>query len=188
MVSNILETSKNMINLEIKIRILNSEEIKKKVLEIKAKPMGILHQFDTYFIVGNSRLKLREEKNKSYFVYYKRPDILDSKFSKYYILNIPIYFSRVAKKLFSFIFDVKVVIKKTRDLFLYKNTRIHLDKVDNLGEFIEIETVFIENDKEDDLKREHYFVIDFLGLKNLEKVKESYSDLMLVLPNIKHTV
>lgn len=168
-----------MINLEIKIAILNNEDIKKKVLEIKAKPMGTIHQIDTYFIVGVNRLKLREEKDKSYLVYYKRPDIFNSKYSKYYIINVPIFFSKTIKHLLSFIFGFKVIVNKKRDLFIYKNTRIHLDQVNNLGEFIELETVFVKNVKEKELKREHFFVLEFLGLNNLETIKESYSDLML---------
>ncbi len=170
-----------MINLEIKVHILDIEEIKKKVLKIKAKPMGILHQIDTYFIVGNSRLKLREEKDKNQLVFYRRPNTLYSKFSKYYIINISIYFFSIVKKLLALIFGVKVVINKKRDLFIYKNTRIHLDEVEKLGEFIEVETLFKKNIKEKKLKKEHYFILKFLGLNDLKTVRESYSDLMLSL-------
>ena len=177
-----------MINLEIKIRVFNSDEIKKKVLDIQAKFLGTLFQVDTYFIVGDRRLKLREEKNKSYFVYYKRPNILGSKFSKYYIVNIPVSFSKIIKKVASFIFGIKIVVNKKRDLFIYKNTRIHLDKIDELGEFIELETVFVKNLTEYELKEEHYFVINYLGLNDLEKIKESYSDLIFLQKNSKYIV
>jgi adenylate cyclase class IV len=74
------------------------------------------------------------------------------------------------------------VVNKKRDFFLYKNTRIHLDKVDNLGEFIELETVFTKNIMENDMRKEHFFVIDFLGLNNLKTIQKSYSDFMLSLP------
>lgn len=177
-----------MINLEIKIRVFNSVEIQKKVLDMQAKFVGTLFQIDTYYIIGRMRLKLREEKDKSYFVYYKRSNILDSKFSKYYIVNIPFSFSKIIKKMVSFIFSIKVVVSKKRDLFIYKNTRIHLDKIDELGEFIELETIFVKNSKGDELKNEHSFVIDYLGLNNLEKIKESYSDLMFLKKDLIHKV
>lgn len=80
----------------------------------------------------------------------------------------------------SFILSIKVVVSKKRDLFIYKNTRIHLDKIGELGEFIELETIFVKNSKEDELKKEHSWVIDYLGLNDLEKIKESYSDLMFL--------
>lgn len=87
-----------MINLEIKTRVFNSVEIQKKVLEMQAEFVGTLFQIDTYYIIGRMRLKLREEKDKTYFVYYKRSNILDSKLSKYYIVNIPVSFSKIIKK------------------------------------------------------------------------------------------
>ena len=114
-------------------------------------------------------------------VYYKRPNILDSKFSKYYILNIPKCLSGIVKKLLVLIFNVKVVVNKKRNLFIYKNTRIHLDSIDSLGEFVELETVFVGKIKKDELKKEYSFVLDFLGLNDFKKIKESYSDLILSL-------
>lgn len=169
-----------MKNLEIKIRVSNTEEIKNKAIEMEAKDFGILHQIDTYFLVGKKRLKLREEKDRSCLVFYIRPDTADSKFSKYYIINIASSLLKFTKILLTSFFSVKVIVNKKRNLFIYKNTRIHLDKVENLGCYVELETVFKEVGDEDELKKEHYFIIEALGLNKFESVKESYSDLMLL--------
>lgn len=177
---NMLEKWKNMINLEIKVATSNIEEIKRKILEIEAKDFDVLSQTDTYFIIGEKRLKLREEKDKSYLVFYVRPNTSNSKFSKYYIVNIPLYFSKIIKKILSFIFGLKVVVSKKRNLFIYKNTRIHLDEVKDLGSFMELETVFKDGVNENKLKSEHEFVVNFLGLNTLKSIKESYSDLLLL--------
>lgn len=168
-----------MLNLEIKVVASNLKEVKNKVLEIKALDKGVLNQIDTYFIIGNKRLKLREEKDANYLVLYLRKNIKESRVSKYYILNIPKYLLSIIKILLTIIFGVKIIINKKRELFIYKNTRIHLDSVDNLGRYIELETVFKKNSKEGDLKKEHNLLLETLGLDKLEKISKSYSDMVI---------
>lgn len=139
----------------------------------------MLFQVDTYFLVGSKRLKLREEKGTDYLVYYVRDNKEDSKLSKYKIIDIPKNLVWWVKKLLSFIFCIKIIVNKKRDLFMYKNTRIHFDDVKNLGTYVELETVFNTDQKENDLTAEHNFVIKSLGLGMLEKIPNSYSDLMI---------
>lgn len=168
-----------MINLEIKVFAKNLEEIKNKAIEIGAEKVGILHQVDTYFLVGERRIKLREEKDTSYLVLYTRPNVVESKLSKYYILNVPLFFSKVVKQTLAHTFGIKIIIHKTRTLFIYKHTRIHLDEVEDLGNYVELETVFEEGVHENELQEEHHFVRNFLGLDTLQSIKESYSDIMI---------
>ncbi len=168
-----------MKNLEIKVATSNIEEIKNKAIKISATNNGILRQIDTYFLVGKRRLKLREQGKINYLVYYLRGDTKESKLSKYYVLNIAKFFIKFSKKIFTIIFGVKIIVNKKRELFIYKNTRIHLDEVENIGTYIELETVFNKNFKEEDLVVEHNFVINSLGLNNLEKISNSYSDLLI---------
>ena len=75
--------------------------------------------------------------------------------------------------------NIEIIVNKKRDLFIYKNTRIHLDDVKNLGTYVELETVFNTNQIEEELITEHNFVIKSLGLDTLEKIPNSYSDLMI---------
>ena len=168
-----------MINLEIKVTTSNLEEVKDKAIKIDAKNKATLSQIDTYFLVGDKRLKLREEKDTNYIVYYVRSNKKDSKLSKYKIIDIPKNLVWLVKKLFSFIFGIKIIVNKKRNLFMYKNTRIHFDDVKNLGTYIELETVFNTKQNEDDLVAEHNFVIKTLGLDTLEKIPNSYSDLII---------
>lgn len=168
-----------MTNLEIKVVAPNLEEIKDKAIKINAENRTTLHQLDTYFLVDKKRLKLREEKHTSYLVYYIRSNKEGSKLSTYHIITIPKNLVSFVKKLLSFIFGIKVVIYKKRELFIYKNTRIHFDDVKNLGTYVELETVFNNNQKEEVLVTEHNFVINSLGLNTLEKIPNSYSDLII---------
>lgn len=168
-----------MINLEIKVAAPNTEEIKDKAIKIGAKNIAILSQIDTYFLVGKKRLKLREERSTNYVVYYVRSSKENSKLSKYKIINIPKNLVWWVKKILSFIFGIKIIVNKKRNLFMYKNTRIHFDDVKNLGTYIELETVFNTEQKEDVLVAEHDFVIKSLSLDTLEKIPNSYSDVMI---------
>lgn len=168
-----------MINLEIKVAAPNLEKIKDKAVKIDAKNLGTLSQIDTYFLVGSKRLKLREEMVTNYLVYYIRNNTANSKVSTYQIITIPKKLVALVKKLLSFIFGTHVVIHKNRDLFIYKNTRIHFDTVKNLGTYVELETVFNRNQKEDEPVSEHGFVIKSLGLDVLEKITNSYSDILI---------
>ncbi|MBI2475596.1 class IV adenylate cyclase [Candidatus Uhrbacteria bacterium] len=168
-----------MINLEIKVLAPNLEEIKSKALKMGAINKGSLQQADTYFMVGERRLKLREEKEKSCLIYYLRNNKKESKLSKYCIINVTPFLKQFIKKILSVFWGIKVIVNKKRDLFIYKNTRIHFDNVKNLGTYVELETVFNKNSKEKDLIEEHNFVINFLGLNHLKKVSRSYSDLLM---------
>src|SRR3972149_5844947 len=62
--------------------------------------------------------------------------------------------------------------------YLYKNTRIHIDKVKKLGDFLELETVVNDKEKYDEYKKEHSEVIKKFNLNKFEKVAHSYSDLI----------
>ena len=171
-----------MLNLEIKLSAPFLEDFKNKAISLGAENKGVLDQTDTYFFIGRKTLKLREESSQNYLVYYIRNNDKESKFSKYHILNIPKKITNLVKSILDTIFRIKIVINKKRELFIYKNTRIHFDTVENLGNFIELETVFGNNSNDTELEEENHFVIQFLELNTLEKVSNSYS-LLLLLKN-----
>lgn len=74
-------------------------------------------------------------------------------------------------------FGEKVVIKKERTLWIYKNTRIHLDKVKKLGKFLELETV-VRNADLNQAREEYNEVVRLLNLSNYKRHDKSYSDLL----------
>ena len=170
-----------MKNIEIKVKLESLEEIE-SILDVfpEAKYSGVLNQIDTYYICnGSKRLKMREINTKeNVIIYYDRANKVDSKFSKYYIINIPNCFLKVTKLFLSSFLGVKVVVTKKRDLWMFRNTRIHLDKVTNLGNFLELETVVGDSDL---VSQEEYFnVFERLDLKKYKKFSHSYSDYAIV--------
>ena len=100
----------------------------------------MLTQRDTYFHAPRGRLKLREEAGATpHLIAYERPDLAGQRESRYRIVNVAQPNELVAA--LSSVLGVKVVIAKERRLFLWEGVRIHLDKVDGLGDFIEFEAV-----------------------------------------------
>lgn len=71
-----------------------------------------------------------------------------------------------------------VIVKKERILYIFQNTRIHLDRVMGLGNFLELETV-ISKQKMSQAENKHRAVLRALELDTCEKIPVSYSDLLL---------
>jgi adenylate cyclase len=68
------------------------------------------------------------------------------------------------------------VVRKRRELWLLRSTRVHLDRVEELGEFVELETVFGEA-SEDAYRAEHAAVLSLLEIGEDDTIPGSYIDL-----------
>ena len=135
-----------------------------------------MKQLDTYFNVPQGRLKLREiDTHKAELIYYERSDLAESRYSNYQVCDIPepIVFKQIA----TMAMGVKGVVEKQRELWMFGDTRIHLDEVKKLGQFVELETV-IHGQTEEQAQREHQLVKDTLGIKEDDLVAGSYSDMV----------
>jgi predicted adenylyl cyclase CyaB len=169
-----------MKNIELKISLDSFSPIVKILQKEKAKCEAILNQIDTYYNYPKARLKIREISNEFFeIILYRRPDKKSSKISNYEVTKLGDQKTKdLIKKIFAGLFGEKVIIKKKRELWLCKNTRIHLDRVDKLGNFLELETVvnkisFVQ------AQSEHKEVIKLLHLEKYSKISKSYSDLLL---------
>lgn len=156
---------------------------------VSAKPER-LRQVDTYYRVPRGRLKLRRieqlrvdgstnpERRTAELIGYDRPDDHGSRWSAYRVAEID---PRVAGDLhdaLSLTHEVLVRVAKRRDVMRIGATRIHLDQVDDLGAFVELETV-IGTQEDGDATHEHEAVIALLRLDRFASIAESYSDLLL---------
>lgn len=168
-----------MKNIEYKI-FLGEEKINPtKLKRIGAVFCGELKQKDTYLNCQNGRLKLRDiNEEKTELIFYNRPDSVKSRLSNYKIFNIDKKDSGIVNEILKKAIGEKAIVEKLRRLWIFGHTRIHLDQVKNLGNFVEIETVM----KDIDLKKgrdEHLVVKNALSLDKFKPIKKSYSDLVL---------
>ncbi len=162
-----------MQNLEIKIELTNFDEILAALKNINAEFVDILEQKDIYYRKSNGILKLRRVNRNYEFIFYNRDESADNRWSNYSILKIA---DQNAESFFNEIFQKEIIVEKTRKLYLYKNTRVHLDSVHNLGSFLELETIVV--DGQEKAKHEFDYVYSSLSLSKYKEVRASYRDLL----------
>jgi len=149
------------------------------VVALKQMPADFkasIYQIDTYFHCATGRLKLRQMVDRAELIGYNRPNSQTSRYSQYQIL--PISNPDSLKQILTQTLGVKVVVEKQRALWLFGATRIHLDRVENLGQFIELETV-IQSQSMEEAEREHQRVKRCLKIEGRDLIGQSYSDLLL---------
>lgn len=170
-----------MENIEIKHRVPDLDRVRESLDNLPASRIGDLQQTDTYFVVTSGRLKLRDqsgpgEERSASLIAYIRPDDSTSRVSQYHLL--PVAEPDALRAMLTDTLGVLTVVRKHRELFISGQTRIHLDTVDGLGTFVELETV-IDGPSGEQAWDEHRFVRANLALDEYEPVEFSYSDLIL---------
>ena len=127
-------------NVEIKARVCDFETLRRRVEALSNKPVEIIDQLDTFYITPRGRLKLRVlAPDYCELIQYSRADDSAAKTSTYDIVRSddPASFSRILESAL----PIRGVITKRRHLYLIGQTRIHLDEVEGLGTFMELEVV-----------------------------------------------
>uniref|UniRef100_A0A915E5J7 CYTH domain-containing protein n=1 Tax=Ditylenchus dipsaci TaxID=166011 RepID=A0A915E5J7_9BILA len=129
-------------NVEMKAKIGDLEALLKTAQQLcnGAEP-EVLHQHDTFFNATNGRLKIREfadlATQKSEIIFYDRPDSKEAKISDF--LKVNVENAGLLKQVLDMAIGTKGELKKKRSLFIYGQTRIHVDEVEGLGNFVELE-------------------------------------------------
>jgi adenylate cyclase class 2 len=127
-----------MQNVEFKAELRDPALARNIATSINATWVGTLRQTDTYYRVPDARLKKREcEGHPTEYVFYSRGNRSRPKLS-----NFTIYSEEQALERFGTSpLPVWVVIRKTRELYVLDGVRIHFDKVEGLGDFVEFEAL-----------------------------------------------
>jgi homotetrameric cytidine deaminase len=166
-------------NVEVKARDADPGATLERALALGASDEGVLRQRDTYFGHAHGRLKLREQEGpagrEAWLIAYARPDRAAARTSEYRLA--PVADPDALRAALDASLGTVVVVDKRRRLLLYETVRIHLDDVEGLGAFVELEAVA---PPESDLTREHELVATLSEELALgERVAGSYSDLLL---------
>jgi predicted adenylyl cyclase CyaB len=128
-------------NVEIKVRCEDLAGARAAALRLGAEPAGDEEQSDTYFATRRGRLKLRETSaGRAELIPYLRPDLAGARRADYRV--IPIADAAGTRELLSTILGVQCVVKKRREVLWWRDVRIHLDRVEGLGSFLELEALF----------------------------------------------
>jgi len=164
-------------NIEIKARCEDWKLIRKRLKELPARLEGVDTQVDTFFRVAEGRLKLRESSlYGALLIPYLRSDTKGPKASEYTLIQTPEAFK--TKRLLSRILGLRGVIEKKREIYIYKNVRVHLDQVKKLGAFIEFEAVVSPHDNESASHSNIDFLMNYLRIKEKDLISGAYSDIL----------
>ena len=111
-----------------------------------------------------------------FLIFYSRPNSADMKLSKYKRFNIK--HPKLVDKILSVSLGRVGEVKKVRQLFLKDNIRFHLDRVENLGDFIELEYVIPEKESIQTAKKNVKLITEQLNIKKKDYIDVAYMDLI----------
>lgn len=164
--------------IEIKAHCKDPERIRDILNKEAARFKGLDHQIDTYFNVQNGRLKLRQGNVESALIQYNRPNQAGPKHSQ-----VALYKPNKAedlKKTLENSIGIKVVVDKQRYIYFVDNVKIHVDEVQGLGSFLEIEAIDENNEKTlEELNKQCEYFMGLFGVQTGDLLDVSYSDLLL---------
>lgn len=166
------------LNVEIKARCTSHQPIRDILCSRGADFRGTDHQTDTYFNVPHGRLKLREGNIENALVYYQREDQEGPKQAQ--VMLYPATPGSALKEILTASLGVRVAVKKQREIYFIDNVKFHLDQVDGLGMFVEIEAIDTNGSiGKDRLLAQCQTFLALLQISHDDLVAVSYSDLLL---------
>lgn len=164
-------------NIEIKARIRDLSALQQAAAELSDTPCQVIPQVDTFFNCPTGRLKLRElSPQHAQLVYYHRPDVTGPKLSEYHIFETAD--PEGLKYILSQAYGIRGVVSKTRHLYLVGQTRIHLDEVEGLGWFVELEVVLAPGQADAEGQAIAGHLMQQLGIQPSDLVDSAYMDLL----------
>jgi len=166
------------INIEIKAKSNNIQEIRRILTSKQAEFKGLDHQIDTYFNVNFGRLKLREGNIENHLIYYNRENKEGPKQSNVILFRTDPESS--LKEILKKSLGILTVVDKEREIYFIDNVKFHLDTVKDLGTYVEIEAI----DKNGNIEKENLleqctFYQNLFNIPKRDLVSVSYSDLLL---------
>jgi len=168
-------------NVEIKARTSNLALIRKRAEMLADSDPIIIEQEDTFFPCPNGSLKLRRLSGKEgELIYYQRSESTAPRESQY--IRSASQNTHSLCEVLSNALGVRGVVRKRRTLFLVGQTRIHLDEVENLGLFVEIEVVLSLQQTVSEGVHIAEEIMEKLGISRDDLVEKAYIDLL----NLQH--
>jgi predicted adenylyl cyclase CyaB len=165
-------------NIEIKARIQERRTLEALVAGLADSGPEEIAQEDIFFNTRHGRLKLRIfDEHRGELIYYEREDQAGPKVSSY--SRLPTNHPSDIREMLASACGISGIVRKQRRVYLLGNTRIHLDDVQGLGQFLELEVV-LTPDQEPLTGREiAEQLMNRLGVQKSELIECAYVDLVL---------
>ena len=164
-------------NIEIKARIESIESVFPKAAGIADEGPIEIVQDDTFFLCENGRLKLRAfSENEGELIFYRRSDRIGPK-ECFYLVS-PTNSPGTLCETLSLAYGRAGRVRKKRTLFLAGRTRIHLDRVEGLGDFLELEVVLEDGEPIESGEAVAEDLMAKLGIRPDQLIEGAYVDLL----------
>ena len=165
------------LNVEIKARCEEPERLRQILADRGADFRGVDRQIDTYFNCPSGRLKLREGNIEHALIHYERPDQAGPKKAVVSLYHPPR--DPALKAALTAALGVRVVVAKTREIYFIDNVKFHIDDVDDLGSFVEIEAIGKTGDiGPEKLRAQCDEYIALFGIPPEDLLTHSYGDML----------
>lgn len=164
-------------NVEIKARIDSVDALLARARAIADGGPTEIFQDDTFFACPNGRLKLRAfSESSGELIFYRRSDQAGPKES-FYVIS-PTASPDTLREALSLAYGQSGRVRKHRTLFMAGRTRIHLDRVEGLGDFLELEVVLTEGETTESGVKVAHELLAQLGISSEQLIEGAYVDLL----------
>lgn len=167
-------------NIEIKARVADRAALEQRAAALADEGPAQIFQDDTFFVCPEGRLKLRDFGDGcGELIFYRRADATGPKTSFYRIA--PTAEPAALRETLSLALGERGRVVKHRTLYLVGRSRIHLDRVEGLGDFMELEVVLADGEDEAAGQKEADELMARLGITPDQLVEGAYLDLLAEL-------
>jgi predicted adenylyl cyclase CyaB len=165
-------------NIEIKARIASVEAMAVKVATLADHGPSDLTQDDTFFVCARGRVKLRVvSPTEGQLIFYQRANQAGPKES--FFVSAPTAAPDAVREALSLAYGQAGRVCKHRALYRVGRTRVHLDKVEHLGDFLELEVELSEGERVEQGMEEAHNLMASLGIAPAQLIAEAYVDLLV---------
>ncbi len=173
-------------NIEIKAWAKDLTRKRGLVERLAGNGPTVIRQRDTFFPCASGRLKLRElAEDRGELIAYRRADVAGTKQSDYLLYRTAE--PEALRGVLAEALGTGVVVTKTRLLYLVGQTRVHLDDVEGLGAFLELEVVLAEGQAAADGHRIAREIMAALEVREEDLIEGAYADLLAKYPGTQGT-
>ncbi len=173
-----------MRNVEIKVRLRDRARVEAELRRMRAEDAGVESQLDIFYPCAQGRLKLRESsRDGAALIYYVRGDAARLRHSDYHLVRVGD--AGALRAVLDAALGRRHVVRKQRHLFLIDNVRVHLDEVEALGQFLELEAVVDSEHPEPTCRARAAELLERFAIPPADHVAVAYADLLPPAPDAR---
>src|SRR5476649_1562279 len=164
-------------NIEIKAKIDDFSAMYEKIGLMAEGLPDLIDQDDTFFVCPHGRLKLRTlAGDRAELIFYQRPDQSGPKTSFYTLTETAD--PEGLRHTLTLAYGAAGRVIKQRTLFMVGQTRLHLDRVKHLGDYLEFEVVLADHESHEEGIAIAEALLEKLHIDRQELIDQAYVDLL----------